>query len=129
MMQFIPWAIIKRLTESESNEESRRILGLACSPIKSQQIQLFCATWDIHQYCASCREQGRASDPKYVTSLGECTCIIHLTQEQKINKTTAAVVISRLRRSVDGELNEIYGLCSKMTPLTLKKGSKVSNWN
>ena len=50
---------------------------------------------------------------------------IHL---QKHPKKTAAVVISHLRISSNGELREIQGLCSKMTPLDSEEGVKVSNW-
>ena len=34
-----------------------------------------------------------------------------------INKATAAAVISRLRISNNGELKEMQGLCSKITPV------------
>ena len=41
-----------------------------------------------------------------------------------LNKVTAAAVISRLRISNNGELKEIEGLCSKITPLDIEEGVK-----
>ena len=40
------------------------------------------------------------------------------------NKTTAAAVISCLRISINGELKEILGICTKITPLHIEKGVK-----
>ena len=54
----------------------------------------------------------------------------YTSEENTYNKATAAVVISRLRISNNGEPKEIKGLCSKITPLDIEEGSrvKVSNW-
>ena len=41
-----------------------------------------------------------------------------------INKATAAAVISRLRISNNGELEEIEGLCSMIAPLDIEEGVK-----
>ena len=39
--------------------------------------------------------------------------------------TTASVFISRLRFSNNGDLREVYGLCSKMTPFDIEEGIKI----
>ena len=41
------------------------------------------------------------------------------------NNVTATVVISRLRISNNGELKEIEGLCSKITPLDTEEGGQT----
>ena len=41
-----------------------------------------------------------------------------------LNKATATAVMSRLRIGNNGELKEILGLCSKITPLDIEEGVK-----
>ena len=64
---------------------------------------------------------------RFILSLSEIPSYVHICPGYKENKATAAAVISLLRISNNGELKEIRGLCSNITPLDIEQGFKVKS--